>query len=105
MFKKIAILGSTIKHGFFTSLALAIGAGVAAGGAISSVLSNKKADKAPEAPAPVAPKTADSILTQAKDTASEDALAKRRRRTNTVLTGPRGLLSEPITEKKTLLGQ
>lgn len=102
---KVAFLGKTFKGGFFTSLALAIGAGVAAGAGVSSLLSNKKADSPPPAPAPAAPKTSDAIQSQAKDTAAEEALAKRRRRTNTVLTGPRGLLSQPITEKKTLLGQ
>ncbi len=102
MDKHIAVLGSTLKAGFFTSLALAVGAGVAAGGAVSSVLSNKRKEEPAQAPAASA---AADIQTAAKDTASEDALAKRRKRTNTVLTGPRGLLSEPLTEKKQLLGQ
>lgn len=43
----------------------------------------------------------------AKETAAEktEALRKRRRISGTIKTGPRGILEEAPTEKKTLLGQ
>lgn len=104
--RKHAILGQTFKAGFFTSLALAIGAGVGGGMAIANAIKPK--EKAPSQPTVLqnkaATKTADQIKTEAKDTASEQALKKRRARTKTVLTGPRGLLTEPKTEQKALLG-
>lgn len=93
--------------GFISGTTAAI-LGIAAAGAVTatSVLSNK-AKKSSQAPAvqPVPePKAAETLPAKAKETAQEAALKKRRARTKTVLTGPRGILKPATTETKSLLG-
>lgn len=102
-------LGRTRKGGFFTSLALAIGAGVGGGMAISNALKPKQKSKPP---APVTPKAVEPTVKDptemqaaAKEKANELALKKRRARTKTVRTGPRGVLSQARTESKSLTGE
>jgi len=98
------ILGRTLKAGFFTSLALAIGGGLAIGAGVQSVLRPKQKSQAAPAATPIKTPDASTLQQKAADTASETALKKRRARTTTVLTGPRGLLTEPKTEQKGLAG-
>ena len=98
-----AILGRTLKAGFFTSLALAIGAGVGGGMTISNILKPKQKTQAAAAPTAIPAAGTASVLQQkAADTASETALKKRRARTQTNLTGPRGLLTNPKTSTPSL---
>lgn len=60
---------------------------------------------APKMPAlpttPMAPTMSDA----AKDQSQSDILAKRRGRATTLLTGPKGVTTQPTTAAKTLLGQ
>ena len=101
-----AVLGRTKKGGFFTSLGIAIALGSGAGVAGANLLTNRrKSTPAPAAPATPAAPISKELPAQAKETASAAALKQRRARTKTNVTGPRGLLTQPRTEKKDLLGQ
>lgn len=99
-----------------TGTAIAISAAVAAASAGVSLYQAQKAKKniptlldapkAPVVPSPVVPK--DPI--EAKRKAEEIKAAEKkkirggRQKRGTILTGPRGILSEPVVGKKTLLG-
>jgi len=107
-----AVMGKTNKGGFFTSIGLALGASKAAalgtgilattglglvGASVAGSLKNK--GKSSPTPSPAPTETAESLQNKAEEKANEEALKKRRARTKTVLTGPRGLLNEPETSK------
>lgn len=101
------VLGQSSKMGFITTTALVMGglSALAIGAGTAAVLSQKRKAAAPAAaPTPATPST-ESIQAAAKEKAAATSLQKRRARTKTVRTGPRGILTQARTEKKGLLGE
>lgn len=86
-----------------TALFLGGLAATAVGGAVTTAVLSNKSKKSTSTSA-TSTKTAAELESEAEEKANEEALKKRRARTKTVLTNSYGLLTQPETQKKNLLG-